>query len=149
MDVLEHLQVVELSSGTAGPIVGQLLADFGAEVIKVESPAGDPARGLPGFAVWNRGKQSVTVDPEDAERCSWLGDVIAGADVCLVSDPGALRQFRLDVGQLTRRNPRLLVVQTPVYAGDAPWLGGRESNGMLAAAAAAAGYERHDERPGR
>jgi crotonobetainyl-CoA:carnitine CoA-transferase CaiB-like acyl-CoA transferase len=134
MDVLGHLQVVELSSGTAGPIVGQLLADFGAEVIKVESPTGDPARRIPGFAVWNRGKHSVKVDPEDAERCRWLGDLIAGADVCLVSDLEAPRRYGLDVGRSTRRNPRLLVVQTPPYAGDAPWLGGRESNGMLAAA---------------
>src|SRR5690349_5584684 len=68
MDTLGGLQVIDLSYGIAGPIVGAFSADFGAEVIKVEPPEGDPARAEPGFTAWNRGKKSVTVDPADPAR---------------------------------------------------------------------------------
>jgi crotonobetainyl-CoA:carnitine CoA-transferase CaiB-like acyl-CoA transferase len=110
------------------------LADFGAEVVKVETPAGDPARSQPGFAVWNRGKRGVVVDPSDPQRCAWLADLIAGAAACIVSSPATLPEFGLDPDHLVRRNPRLILTQTPPYAGEAPWLHGHESNGLLAAA---------------
>src|ERR1700761_9455866 len=134
MDVLEGIQVVDLSYGVAGPIVGMFLADFGAEVIKVETPAGDPARSEPGFAAWNRGKKSVVAHPADPARQQWLAELVAGADVCLVSDPGTLAAYGLDRWRLLRDNPRLVLVETPAYAGDAPWYGGAESHGLLAAA---------------
>jgi len=134
MDVLDGIQVVDLSQGIAGPTVGMFLADFGAEVIKVEPPAGDPARSQPGFAAWNRGKKGVVADPWDRARRRWLGELAAGADVCLVSDPGTLASYGLDRWRLLRDHPRLVLVETPPYAGDAPWHGGGESNGLLAAA---------------
>ena len=59
MDVLGQLQVVDLTDGIAGPITGMFMADFGAEVIKIEPPGGDPGREQPGFSMWNRGKKSV------------------------------------------------------------------------------------------
>ncbi len=134
MDILEGMQVVDLSHGIAGPAVGMFLADFGAEVIKVEPPAGDPARSLPGFAAWNRGKKGVVADPADAGRRRWLAELIAGADVCLVSDAGTLAGYGLDRWRLLRDSPRLVLVETPPYAGDAPWHGGAESHGLLASA---------------
>jgi crotonobetainyl-CoA:carnitine CoA-transferase CaiB-like acyl-CoA transferase len=134
MDILDGIQVVDLSQGTAGPVVGMFLADFGAEVIKAEPPGGDPARSLPGFAAWNRGKKGVTADPADPARRRWLGELIAGADVCLVSDGGPLAGYGLDRWRLLRDNPRLVLVETPAYAGEAPWHGGAESHGLLAAA---------------
>jgi crotonobetainyl-CoA:carnitine CoA-transferase CaiB-like acyl-CoA transferase len=134
MDVLEGIQVVDLSQGIAGPVVGMFMADFGAEVIKVEPPAGDPARSEPGFAAWNRGKKGVVADPGDPARRRWVAELIAGADVCLVSDPGVLAGYGLDRWRLLRDHPRLVLVETPAYAGDAPWYGGGESHGLLAAA---------------
>ena len=107
------------------------LADFGAEVIKVEPPAGDPARSDPGFAVWNRGKKSVIADPADAGRRHWLAELIAGADVCLVSEADLLAAYGLTQAALLRDCPRLVIVETPAYAGGAPWYGGRESHGLL------------------
>jgi crotonobetainyl-CoA:carnitine CoA-transferase CaiB-like acyl-CoA transferase len=133
VDALEGMQVVDLSYGIAGPIVGMFLADFGAEVIKVEPPAGDPARPEPGFAAWNRGKKSVVVDPADAGRRRWLAELIAGADVCIVSAPSTLTDYGLDRFRLLRDAPRLVLVQAPAYAGAAPWYGGSESHGLLAA----------------
>ena len=134
MDALEGIQVVDLSYGIAGPIVGMFLADFGAEVIKVEPPAGDPARAEPGFAVWNRGKKSVVVDPADPARARWLRELIAGADVCLLSAEATLTDYGLDLWRLLRDHPRLVVVQAPAWAGDTPWYGNHESHGLLAAA---------------
>jgi crotonobetainyl-CoA:carnitine CoA-transferase CaiB-like acyl-CoA transferase len=134
MDILEGMQVVDLSQGIAGPAVGMFLADFGAEVIKVEPPAGDTARSEPGFAAWNRGKKGVIADPADPARRRWLAELIAGADVCLVSAAGTLAGYGLDKWRLLRDNPRLVLVETPAYAGDAPWYGGAESHGLLSAA---------------
>ena len=59
---LEGLRVIELGSGAAAGIAGMVLAENGAEVVKVEPPSGDPCRGQPGFAVWHRAKKSAVLD---------------------------------------------------------------------------------------
>jgi crotonobetainyl-CoA:carnitine CoA-transferase CaiB-like acyl-CoA transferase len=133
VDALESIQVIDLSYGIAGPIVGMFLADFGAEVIKVEPPAGDPARAEPGFVAWNRGKKGVVADPASEGRRRWLAELIAGADVCLISTADTLAGYGLDRWRLLRDNPGLVLVETPVYPGGAPWCGGQESHGLLAA----------------
>ncbi|MGW6459769.1 CaiB/BaiF CoA transferase family protein [Streptomyces sp. NPDC055078] len=140
MTVLRDIQVVDLSTGIAGPVVGMFLADFGAEVVKVEPPEGDPARSLPGFAVWNRGKKSMVVDPAVPEQCSRLEALLGGADVCVVRDAGVLRAHGLDPDRLRRTNPGLVIVEVPPYAtgGETPWTGGEESHGLLAAASGVA-----------
>lgn len=135
MRVLDGMQVVELAGGVAGPIAGMFLADFGAEVVKVEPPDGDPARTDPGSAMWNRGKKSVVADPADPDRCAWLGRLIAGADVCVVNTEADLSRYGLGTADLRAAAPRLIVlVVAPYTAASAPWLGGRESHGLLAAA---------------
>ena len=120
MDILDGIQVADLSHGTAGPVVGMFLADFGAEVIKAEPPGGDPARSLPGFAAWNRGKKGVIADPADPARRRWVAELVAGADVCLVSDAGTLAGYGLDRWQLLRDHPRLVLVETPPVRGGGP-----------------------------
>ena len=134
MEALEGFRVVELTTGVAGPVVGMFLADFGAEVIKVEPPEGDPARSDPGFAVWNRGKKSVVADPADEGRRQRVAGLIAGADVCLVSEASLLAAYGLTQAGLLRDCPRLIIVETPAYPGGAPWHGGQESHGLLSAA---------------
>jgi crotonobetainyl-CoA:carnitine CoA-transferase CaiB-like acyl-CoA transferase len=134
VEALEGFRVVELTTGIAGPIVGMFLADFGAEVIKVEPPEGDPARSDPGFAVWNRGKKSVVADPADEGRRQWVAELVAGADVCVVSEASLLAAYGLSSAGLLRDAPRLVLVETPAYPGGAPWHGGAESHGLLAAA---------------
>ena len=133
MTVLQSLQVVDLSHGIAGPLVGMFLADFGAEVVKIEPPGGDPTRETPGFPMWNRGKKSAVVDGADAAQCRWLGDLIAGADICIVKDEATLEQFGLSRAGLMARNARLIVVELPPYARSTPWLGGHESAALLGA----------------
>ena len=65
--VLEGVRVLDLSSGIAGPMAGMLLADHGADVVKVEPPGGDPLRGTAGYDVWLRGRRSAELDLKDAE----------------------------------------------------------------------------------
>lgn len=134
MEVLGTLQVVDLTDGIAGPITGMFMADFGAEVIKIERPGGDVDREQPGFSMWNRGKKSVTIDAANADQCRWLGDLIAGADICIVRDEATLERFKLSSEALSARNARLLIIKMPPYAQTTPWVGGHESQGLLAAA---------------
>ena len=62
MGALNGVKILDLSWGIAGPLGVMLLAEQGADVIKVEPPGGDPFRAYSGYAVWNRSRRSVTVD---------------------------------------------------------------------------------------
>src|SRR5215211_5990924 len=85
----DNLQVIDLSSGAAGGLATMVLADFGADVVKIEPPGGDSARGEPSAPMWLRGKRSVTVDlTEDADR-EKLHRLVHSADVLVSSfQPG-------------------------------------------------------------
>jgi crotonobetainyl-CoA:carnitine CoA-transferase CaiB-like acyl-CoA transferase len=134
MSALNGVRVLDLSTGIAGPAIGMLLGDFGADVVKVERPLGDPGRGLPGFAVRNRNKKSVVVDVEAAEDLEWLAAQVAGADVCLLGNGPSLENIAPVLGSTAASNRRLITVRTPVYLEHlTPWAGGHESNRLLAA----------------
>jgi crotonobetainyl-CoA:carnitine CoA-transferase CaiB-like acyl-CoA transferase len=125
---LDTIRVVDLSTGIAGPIAAMLLADFGADVIKVEPPAGDPARSLPGFAVWNRNKRGIVIERDTAAGQERLARVLAGADLCILSEPAIADEPR----KLSATYSHLVVVHTPPYTPThTPWAGGAESHGLL------------------
>jgi crotonobetainyl-CoA:carnitine CoA-transferase CaiB-like acyl-CoA transferase len=124
---LQGVRVVELSTGIAGPVAGMLLGDYGAEVVKVEPPDGDPARALAGFAVWNRNKQSVVVDRRVEGDRQRVAELLAGADLCIYADSSWFDDVRTE-------NPGLLRLYMPPYLpGQTPWAGGAESHELLAA----------------
>jgi len=116
-------RVIELSQFIAGPTAAQLLADFGAEVIKIEAPAGDGSRGLPGTQFgsvytrsFNTSKESIVIDTrQDADRAR-LFDLLSSADalVCNLA-PGALRRLELDAASIRRRFPRLVATLVSGY----------------------------------
>src|SRR5580692_6786700 len=125
MDALANIRVLDLTTGVAGPIVGMFLADFGADVVKIETLEGDPSRTTPGFAMWNRGKRGVVVDPEDPVRLAWLRQHINGADVLLTNGGQQLDQFHLETDDLLSECPGLIINELPPYLrGHTPWFGG-------------------------
>ncbi len=119
---LEGLRVLELARILAGPWAGQVLADLGAEVIKVESPAGDDTRawGPPFieresgvsaayFHGCNRGKSSVVADLRDPQDLALVQSLAGDADVVIENFKlGGLEKYRLDYSSLGARNPRLI-----------------------------------------
>ncbi|WP_114390131.1 CaiB/BaiF CoA transferase family protein [Notoacmeibacter marinus] len=136
---LEGLKVVELARILAGPWVGQTLADLGAEVIKVESPAGDDTRswGPPFierrrddgsservatyFQAANRGKSSVICDFGDADDLERLKALIAEADVLVENfKVGGLRKYGLDHDSLSALNPRLVYLSITGFGQNGP-----------------------------
>jgi crotonobetainyl-CoA:carnitine CoA-transferase CaiB-like acyl-CoA transferase len=117
---MEGIKVVELGVWVAGPAAGGILADWGADVIKIEPPDGDPARmfgrmlgiedGIsPPFEMDNRGKRSVVLDlGSDSGRVTAF-ELLADADVFLTNiRPGALKRIGLDFATAAVRNPRLV-----------------------------------------
>jgi len=113
---LEGLRVVEFTHMVMGPSCGMILADLGAEVIKVETLEGDATRRLLGsgagfFGVFNRNKKSLAVDVRDPRGLEIVLRLAATADVfCENFKPGALQRLGLGHEVLERLNPRLISV---------------------------------------
>ncbi len=118
---LADLRVVELGVWVAAPSAAALLADWGAEVIKVEPPAGDPMRHVfgslgigsempnPAFALDNRGKRSVVLDLRQAEERERMEALLVSADVFLTNlRPDALDKLDLEPEATVARHPRLI-----------------------------------------
>jgi crotonobetainyl-CoA:carnitine CoA-transferase CaiB-like acyl-CoA transferase len=116
---LTGVRVVELGAWVAGPAVAAVMADWGADVVKVESPWGDPMRhtsqvgdtGInPPFEMDNRGKRSVVLDVGNDPGRAALDRLLADADVFVTNlRPVTLEQWGLDPATLTARFPRLVV----------------------------------------
>jgi crotonobetainyl-CoA:carnitine CoA-transferase CaiB-like acyl-CoA transferase len=105
----DDLLVIDLSSGRAAGLATMVLADFGADVVKVEPPGGDPTRSDPASPMWLRGKRSVTLDLETAEAREALHRLVAGADVVVASyAPGKAAAHRADYETLSALNPALV-----------------------------------------
>ncbi|MDA0647504.1 CaiB/BaiF CoA transferase family protein, partial [Nonomuraea ferruginea] len=131
---LAGLRVVETGSLIAGPFCGQLLGDFGAEVIKVEDPrGGDPMRqwgshrpqGLSlTWPIIARNKKSITCDLRQAEGQELLRQLLAGADVFIENfRPGTLERWGLGPAALAELSPGLVVTRVTGYGQDGPYAG--------------------------
>lgn len=115
--VLGGIRVVDLTTGIAGPMTTMLLADNGADVVKVEPPGGDPTRRTEsGARVWARGKRSVVLDLHDDHDHARVLDLIDRADVVVENfDLGVTRTLGLDWETLSARNPRLVMCSITPY----------------------------------
>lgn len=131
---LAGIRVVELARILAGPWAGQLLADLGAEVIKVERPgAGDDTRGWgppfvekDGSAAYfhgcNRGKSSVAIDLESPEGQEQVRTLVADADILIENfKVGGLQKYGLDYASLSALNPRLIYCSITGFGQDGPY----------------------------
>ena len=129
--VLEGLRVIELGEMVAGPFAGTLLAEFGAEVIKVERPGpGDVMRGfgpsVDGKSLYwlahSAGKKSIILDLACAEGLEVLRELLTKADVLVDSlRPGTLEQWQLTDSQLQELNPQLVTVHVSGFGASGPY----------------------------
>lgn len=130
---LAGVRVVDMTSVGMGPYATQILADMGADVIKVEAPAGDVFRHAepalhPGmgatFLNLNRNKQFVVLDIKQEADLARLKDLIAGADVFVCNvRPQSLRKLGLDYEALRATNPRLVYCGAYGYSESGPYAG--------------------------
>jgi crotonobetainyl-CoA:carnitine CoA-transferase CaiB-like acyl-CoA transferase len=127
---LSGLRVVELGHYIAGPFAARLLADLGAEVIKVEPPEGDPHRDwgarVNGHALWfsihGRNKLSVTADLKTEEGRRRVRALCARADALIENfRPGYLERIGLGPEVLRAENPRLVIARVSGYGQDGPY----------------------------
>ncbi len=127
---LEGIRVIEMGSLIAGPFAAKTLADFGAEVIKIEPPeGGDPLRiwrtPVGSESVWwhvqSRNKQSVAVDLRQAEGQELVRQLASQADVVIENfRPGILEQWGLDYDTLSKLNPKLIMLRISGYGQTGP-----------------------------
>lgn len=111
---LSGVRVIEFTHMVMGPTCGMILADLGAEVIKVEPPSGDKTRQLPGlgigfFRTFNRNKKSVVIDVQTPEGLAQAKQLLADADVLIENfRPGLMEKLGLGYAALAAEFPRLI-----------------------------------------
>lgn len=160
--MLEGTRVVEMGVWVAGPATGGILADWGADVIKVEAPAGDPMRGFfrlamgsevphnPPFDLDNRGKRSVVLDLTTEDGRDALERILATADVFVTNmRPAALARLGLGHDELLARHSRLVYASVTGYGleGDESGRAGYDVGAFWARSGAADLFRVGDEPP--
>ena len=129
---LTGTRVIEMGQLIAGPFCGQLLGDFGAEVIKIESPeGGDPMRNWgqqkkEGLSLWwpviARNKKSITLNLRDKTGQQIARDLITKADVLVENfRPGTLEKWGLDYATMSKLNPGLVMIRVSGYGQTGPY----------------------------
>ncbi|WP_037502907.1 CaiB/BaiF CoA transferase family protein [Sphingomonas jaspsi] len=131
---LADIRVVEMGQLIAGPFCGQLLGDMGAEVIKIEPPAGPNGKGGDPMRDWGRGdyplwwevvarnKKSVSANLRDPEGQALARKLIGTADILIENfRPGTLEKWNLAPADLMAENPGLIVVRVSGYGQDGPY----------------------------
>ncbi|MBI2527856.1 MAG: CoA transferase [Candidatus Rokubacteria bacterium] len=130
---LQGLRVIDQTQDMAGPFCSMLLADMGAEVLKVEPPEGEPGRrpGLPQapgvsavFLAVNRNKRGITLDLTKPDGVAVLSKLAATADVLVENyRPGVARRLGVDYETLAARNPRLIYCSISGFGQTGPYAG--------------------------
>lgn len=142
--MLEGIRVIDMTHHMAGPFCTQKLGDMGADVIKVEPPAGEWTRRAindqqigdlsTAFCTVNRSKRGLAVDLKSPEGLAIMHDLVQTADVFVVNmRPGAVARLGLDYDRLTQLNPRLIHMSITGFGEEGP-LAGRPGQDLLAQA---------------
>ncbi len=120
---LDGVRVLDLGAIIAGPFAGSLLAELGADVIKVEPLTGDSFRG-PGFAAYNKGQRSIALDLRSADGHAFLLDLVRTADVVIDNyRPGVVERLRIRYDDLVEVNPSIITLSVTGFGEGGP-LGG-------------------------
>ena len=132
--VLDGIRVLDLSSGQVGGIATMILGDFGAEVLKLERPGGDPLRSLTAAPMWLRGKRSVEADLTTSDGRARLLELSAQADVVVTTfRPSTVERLGADYGTLAAANPRLVYCSITGFGPRGPYADYPAYEGLVAA----------------
>ncbi|RCW72786.1 CaiB/BaiF CoA transferase family protein [Pseudorhodoferax soli] len=129
---LQGIRVLDVSQVMAGPFACMMLADLGADVIKVEPPGGDQTRGAMGFKMkgpdsmgflnMNRNKRSLTLDLKTEEGRADFYKLAETADVIVENyRPGAVQRLRIDYASIQKINPKIVYVSISGFGQSGPW----------------------------
>jgi CoA:oxalate CoA-transferase len=132
---LDDIRVLDLSQGIAGPLCAKLLGDFGADVIKVEPPGGEPGRTMPPFfqdhphpekslffLLLNLNKRGITLNLETPQGASMFKHLVRHADVVVETfPPGYLASLGLDYDSLERENPAVVMTSITPFGQTGPY----------------------------
>ncbi|MEM6828754.1 MAG: CoA transferase, partial [Pseudomonadota bacterium] len=146
--MLEGVRIVDMTSVVFGPYATQILADFGAEVIKIEAPGGDvyrysarPAKtkGMaPGFHALNRGKKSVGLDLKNSEDAQTLRDMLSEADVFIHNvREAAIEKLGFGYDAVKALAPDIVYVHCVGFGSDGPYAGLQAYDDVIQAASGA------------
>ncbi len=118
---LRGLKVLDFGHYIAGPLLGMLLSDQGAEVVKVERPEGDPARKELAFGTWNRGKRSIVLDLKDGTDQERARKLAGQADLVIENfRPGVADRLGIGYERLAAENPGLVYCSLPGFGENHP-----------------------------
>jgi crotonobetainyl-CoA:carnitine CoA-transferase CaiB-like acyl-CoA transferase len=121
---LSGIRVLDFGQYIAGPFAGALLAEQGAEVIKVERPGGDPMRDQDGFMVWNRSKKGIILDLKKPEGLKIALDLAKKADVIIENfKPGTADKLGIGYDKIKELNPRAVYCSISGFGPTGPYAG--------------------------
>ncbi len=121
---LSGIRVLDFGQYIAGPFAATLLAEQGAEVIKVERPGGDPLRGQDAFMVWNRSKKGIILDLKKPEGLKIALDLAKKADVIIENfKPGTADRLGIGYDKIKELNPRAVYCSISGFGPTGPYAG--------------------------
>lgn len=130
--IFETIRVIDFTQGMAGALTTMILADYGAEVIRLEPPGGDPMWDHPAYLLWNRGKKSVEVDWSSEAGRTQARQLVQSADVFIESlRPG--EAVRLGIGYDVAKggNPALIYYSLSAFGQEGPYKGLKAYDGII------------------
>jgi crotonobetainyl-CoA:carnitine CoA-transferase CaiB-like acyl-CoA transferase len=134
LGLLAGIKVVDLTRGMAGAIATMLLADYGADALKVEHPSGSELESSPAYRVWNREK-SIALDLEELDSLAAAVNLAQGADVLLESfRPGVAERLGLGYQSVKELNPSIIYCSISAFGPRGPWAQRHGYEGLVSAA---------------
>src|ERR1700712_4338868 len=130
--IFEGIRIIDLTQGMAGSVVTMIMADYGAEVIRLEPPGGDPMWEHPAYLLWQRGKKSVALDWSSEEGRTQARQLVQGADIFVETlGTGKAAALGLDYDVVHAANPALIYYSLTAFGDVGPYKDFKLSDGIV------------------